>query len=242
MVIASEAAMPAACQYLQIDQTRFESMTRCTTVVAMPMAKYRTQNVDLKIWIPRYVHGCSARTNHRPISAAVRRMQMKTNARATIHPLKIESAAGQFNALLWTEAYASTRVPCPSTSKHKMPMVMIESVMRSICRIQRGVNTHEFQVFRGYDMSGATIHEVQPERTRSVVLDFSDIVVERSSLRRSFVILKNSCRYVGYRYMCSSISVYVVRSEGMVTGACERFWKRKSNEWNVAAVSEPALI
>lgn len=87
IVIAREAAMPAACQYFQIDQIRLESMTRCTTVVAMPMAKYRTQNVDLKIWIPRYVHGCRARTNHSPISAAVRRMQMKTKARATIHPL-----------------------------------------------------------------------------------------------------------------------------------------------------------
>ena len=88
-------------------------------------------------------------------------------------------------------AYALTGVPCPSTSKHKMAMMRIESVMRNICRIQSGVKAHEFQVFRGYDMSGATIHEVQPERTRSVVFDFSDIVVERSSLRRSFVILKS---------------------------------------------------
>lgn len=39
-------------------------------------------------------------------------------------------------------------------------------------------------------MSGATIHDVQPERTRCVVFGFSVIVVECSSLRRSFVILK----------------------------------------------------
>jgi hypothetical protein len=71
-----------------MDQIRLESMTRCTTVVAMPMAKYRSQKVDLKTWSPRYVHGWRARTNHRPISAAVRRMQMKTKARATIHPLE----------------------------------------------------------------------------------------------------------------------------------------------------------
>jgi hypothetical protein len=87
IVIAREADMPAACQYFQIDQIRLESMTRCTTVVAMPMAKYRTQNVDLKIWIPKYVQGWRARTNHSPISAAVRRIQMKTKARAAIHPL-----------------------------------------------------------------------------------------------------------------------------------------------------------
>lgn len=46
-------------------------------------------------------------------------------------------------------------------------------------------------------MSGATIHDVQPERTRSVVFGFSVIVVECSSLRRSFVILK-------YCYRCCS--------------------------------------
>jgi hypothetical protein len=80
-----------------------------------------------------------------------------------------------------------------------MPMVIIESVMRSICKIQSGVNTHEFQVFRGYDMSGATIHEVQPERTRSVDFGFSLIVDEWSSLRRSFVILKSRCRCVECR-------------------------------------------
>ena len=43
-----------------------------------------------------------------------------------------------------------------------MPIVMTELVMRNICRIQSGVNAHELHVFRGYDMSGATIHEVQP--------------------------------------------------------------------------------
>jgi hypothetical protein len=48
-------------------------------------------------------------------------------------------------------------------------------------------------------MSGATIHEVQPERTRSVDFGFSLIVDEWSSLRRSFVILKSRCRCVECR-------------------------------------------
>jgi hypothetical protein len=86
-VTARDADMPAACHNFHNGQIRLESMTRCTTVVAMPMAKYRIQKVDLKIWIPRNVHGCKARTNHKPISTAVSRMQMNTNARATIHPL-----------------------------------------------------------------------------------------------------------------------------------------------------------
>jgi hypothetical protein len=42
-------------------------------------------------------------------------------------------------------------------------------------------------------MSGATIHDVQPVRTRSVVFGFSSVVIECSSLRRSFVILKSRC-------------------------------------------------
>jgi hypothetical protein len=62
---------------------------------------------------------------------------------------RIKSAAGQLNSLLQNLAYASTRVPCPSTSKHKMPIVRIESVRRNICMIQSGVKTQELQVFRG---------------------------------------------------------------------------------------------
>lgn len=41
-----------------------------------------------------------------------------------------------------------------------MPIVMIEFVRRNICIIQSGVKVHELQVLRGYDMSGATIHDV----------------------------------------------------------------------------------
>jgi len=53
----------------------------------MPMAKYRIQKVDLKTCRPRNVQGWRARTNQRPISAAVRRIQINMKARATIHPL-----------------------------------------------------------------------------------------------------------------------------------------------------------
>lgn len=73
-----------------------------------------------------------------------------------------------------------------------MAMVRIESVMRNICRIQSGVNAHEFQVFRGYDMRGATIHDMQPYWARFVIFGFSSMVVDCSSLRRSFVISKGS--------------------------------------------------
>jgi hypothetical protein len=47
-----------------------------------------------------------------------------------------------------------------------MPIAKIESVMRNNCRIQSGVKVHEDQVFRGYIMSGATIHDVQLCRAR----------------------------------------------------------------------------
>ena len=66
-------------------------------------------------------------------------------------------------------------------------MMMMESVMRSICRIQSGVRAQELQVFRGYDMSGATIHDVL-WRTRPVIFGFSSMVVESPSLRRDLVI------------------------------------------------------
>lgn len=70
-----------------------------------------------------------------------------------------------------------------------MAIMMIESVMSSICRIQSGVRAHEFQVFREYDMSGATIHDVL-WRTRSVIFGFPSMVVESPSLRRNLVISK----------------------------------------------------
>jgi hypothetical protein len=88
-----------------------------------------------------------------------------------------------------------------------MAMMMIESVMRSICKIHSGVRAHEFQVFRGYDMSGATIHEV-PCRTRSVIFGFSSIVVESPSLRRNFVISKGGVR-VGMLIRMYCLLVYV---------------------------------
>jgi hypothetical protein len=79
---------------------------------------------------------------------------------------------------------------------------MTESVMSNSCRIQRGVNVHEDQVFRGYIMSGATIHDAQLWRARVmavglVVVDFSVVdlsivlsllVVGRRSLSRLSVI------------------------------------------------------
>jgi len=66
--------------------------------------------------------------------------------------------------------YLSVRLPWPSTSKTRIPAAMIVSTNKNICRIQRGVKVHELQVLRGYDMSGATIHDVQPWRT--VAVDF----------------------------------------------------------------------
>jgi hypothetical protein len=64
----------------------------------------------------------------------------------------------------------STCVPCPSTSKHRMPIAMTESVISNSCRIQSGVNVHEDQVFRGYIMSGATIHDAQLWRARVIAV------------------------------------------------------------------------
>jgi hypothetical protein len=56
-----------------------------------------------------------------------------------------------------------------------MPLAMIVSVNKNICKIQSGVNVHELQVLRGYDMSGATIHDVQLWRTAEV--DFCSLPV-----------------------------------------------------------------
>jgi hypothetical protein len=77
---------------------------------------------------------------------------------------------------------------------------MTESVMSNSCRIQRGVNVHEDQVFRGYIMSGATIHDTQLWRARVMavrlfvvgfsIVDLSivlSLVVGRRSLIRRFV-------------------------------------------------------
>jgi len=92
---------------------------------------------------------------------------MNAKARQTTQPLLQESSQRD-----WTEGlaqggrrvsktYTSTWVPWPSTSNVKIPTVMIELVNRIICKIQSGVSVHELQVLRGYDMSGATIHDVQ---------------------------------------------------------------------------------
>jgi hypothetical protein len=70
--------------------------------------------------------------------------------------------------VFWT--YTSVRLPWPSTSNTSIPAAMIVSVNKNICKIQSGVNVHELQVLRGYDMSGATIHDVQPWRTVAVDL------------------------------------------------------------------------
>ena len=58
-----------------------------------------------------------------------------------------------------------------------MPIVMIEFVRRNICIIQSGVNAHELQVLRGYDMSGATIHDVHVRCARLMVDGF-EVVLE----------------------------------------------------------------
>lgn len=68
---------------------------------------------------------------------------------------------------------------------------MIVSVNKNICKIQSGVNVHELQVLRGYDMSGATIHDVQLWRTR--VVDLCSFPVFSMSPVFSIVM---SCRYV----------------------------------------------
>jgi hypothetical protein len=70
-----------------------------------------------------------------------------------------------------------------------MPIAMTESVISNSCRIQSGVNAHEDQVFRGYIISGATIHDVQLWRARVMavglfVVGFSiaDLSIVLSSL------------------------------------------------------------
>ena len=98
---------------------------------------------------------------------------MNMKAMQTTHPLfrklcQRDWIEGLFGESVWT--YLSVRLPCPSTSKTRMPLAIIVSVNKNICRIQSGVNVHELQVLRGYDMSGATIHDVQP--WRAVAVDF----------------------------------------------------------------------
>jgi hypothetical protein len=89
---------------------------------------------------------------------------MNMKAMQTTHPLLWEpSQRGWIERWLCNGelTYTSTWLPWPSTSNTSMPAAMIVSVNKNICKIQSGVNVQELQVLRGYDMSGATIHDVQ---------------------------------------------------------------------------------